>query len=129
VCKYDNESLLTEGVDARGVKTNFVYDGLNRVLAVNYLGESGYATPNVNYTYDEIHANSFNKRRLTKVQTAANAAQGTPETKQMYDYDEVGQVKNHTQTIGNQSYNLTNGYNLAIDFGEISEWKSFQLFS
>ncbi len=31
----------------------------------------------------------------------------------MYDYDNVGQFVNHTQTIGNQSYNLTYGYNLA----------------
>ena len=113
VYKYDNESLLTEGVDARGVKTSFVYDGLNRVSAVNYSGETGYATPNVSYTYDEIRVNSFNKGRLTKVQTAANIAQQTPETKQIYDYDNVGQVVNHTQTIGNQSYNLTYGYNLA----------------
>jgi RHS repeat-associated protein len=111
--KYDNQSLLTEGVDARGVKTSFVYDGLNRVSSVNYLGESGYATPNVSYTYDEVHANFYNKGRLTKVQTAANATQGTPETVQNYDYNKVGQVVNHTQSIGNQSYNLTYGYNLA----------------
>lgn len=113
VYKYDDESLLTEGVDARGVKTNFAYDGLNRVSAVTYTGESGYATPNVTYTYDEVHSNFYNKGRLTKVQTAANVGQGTPETIQNYDYDKVGQVVNHTQSIGNQSYNLTYGYNLA----------------
>jgi RHS repeat-associated protein len=113
VCKYDNESLLTAGFDARGVKTTFSYDGLSRVESVSYTGESGYATPNVNYTYDEIHASFYNKGCLTKVQTAANATQGTPETIQNYDYDKVGQVVNHTQSIGNQSYNLTYGYNLA----------------
>ncbi len=47
------------------------------------------------------------------MQTAAIIAQDTPETKQIYDYDNVGQVVNHTQTIGNQSYNLMYGYNLA----------------
>jgi YD repeat-containing protein len=107
------QGLLTEGVDARGVKTTFAYDGLNRVASVSYTGESGYATPNVTYTYDEAHANFYNKGRLTKVQTAANVAQQTPETIQNYDYDNVGEVVNHTQNIGNQSYNLTYGYNLA----------------
>ncbi len=113
VYKYDVQGLLTEGVDARGVKTTFAYDGLRRVASVSYTGESGYATPNVTYTYDEVHSNFYNKGRLTKVQTAANAAQGTPETIQNYDYDKIGQVVNHTQSIGNQSYNLTYGYNLA----------------
>ncbi len=113
VYKYDTQSLLSEGTDARGVKTSFVYDGLNRVSTVTYSGETGFTTPNVTYTYDEAHANYFNKGRLTKVQTAAITAQDTPETKQIYDYDNVGQVVNHTQTIGNQSYNFMYGYNLA----------------
>jgi RHS repeat-associated protein len=111
--EYNSEGLLTKGTDARGVKTTFAYDGLNRVASVTYTGESGYVTPNVTYTYDEVHENFFNKGRLTKVQTAANAAQQTPETIQNYDYDKVGQVVNHTQSIGNQSYNITYGYNLA----------------
>ncbi len=111
--KFFYYSLLTQGVDARGVKTSFVYDGLNRVSAVNYLDESGYVTPNVTYTYDEVRGDWKNKGRLTTVQTAANFAQQTLETKQMYDYDVVGQVVNHTQSIGNQSYNLNYGYNLA----------------
>ena len=76
-------------------------------------GETGYSTPNVTYTYDEEHPNYYNKGRLTKVQTALNSAQGTPETIQVYDFDKVGQVVNHTQSIGNQSYNLQYGYNLA----------------
>ncbi len=113
VYKYDVQGLLTEGVDARGVKTTFAYDGLRRVASVSYTGESGYATPNVTCTYDEVHSNFYNKGRLTKVKTAANAGQGTPETIQNYDYDKIGQVVNHTQSIGNQSYNLTYGYNLA----------------
>jgi RHS repeat-associated protein len=113
VYKYDVQGLLTEGVDARGVKTTFAYDGLNRVASVSYTGESGYATPNVAYTYDEVRGTWKNKGRLTTVQTAVNVGQQTPETKQMYDYNNVGEVVNHTQSIGNQSYNLTYGYNLA----------------
>ena len=44
---------------------------------------------------------------------ALRKAQGTLETIQVYDFDKVGQVVNHTQTIDGQSYNLQYGYNLA----------------
>ena len=113
VYKYNNESLLAEGTDARGVKTTFGYDGLNRIQSVAYTGETGYQTPNVTYTYDEAETGFHNLGRLTKVQTAANATYGTPETIQNYDYDKVGQVTKHIQSIGNQTYNLEYGYNLA----------------
>ncbi len=61
VYKYDTESLLLEGFDARGVKTAFTYDGLNRVKTVAYTGETGYQTPNVTYTYDETESSFYNK--------------------------------------------------------------------
>ncbi|MCC7307050.1 MAG: RHS repeat protein, partial [Acidobacteria bacterium] len=113
VYKYDAENLLIEGFDARGVKTAFTYDGLNRVKTVVYTGETGYQTPTVTYTYDEAESGFYNNGRLTKVQTAANAAYGTPETVQNYDYDKLGQAVKHVQSIGNQSYSLEYGYNLA----------------
>jgi RHS repeat-associated protein len=113
VYKYDDESLLLEGVDARGVKTAFTYDGLNRVKTVAYTNETGYQTPNVTYTYDETETGFYNNGRLTKVQTAANATYGTPETIHNYRYDKVGQAVKHIQSIGNQSYQLEYGYNLA----------------
>jgi YD repeat-containing protein len=114
--QYNTQGLLIKGVDARGVITTFDYDGLNRVKWVQYAGETGYATPRVDYTYDEVRTANppfSNKGRLTTVKTAANVGQQTPETIQNYDYNNVGQVVNHTQSIGNQSYNLTYGYNLA----------------
>ena len=113
VYKYNADSLLLEGVDARGVKSAFAYDGLNRVTSVTYTGETGYQTPQVTYTYSEAESGFFNVGRLTKVKTAANTTYGTPETIQNYDYDSVGQVVKHNQSIGNQSYNLEYGYNLA----------------
>ncbi len=113
VYKYDADSLLLEGVDARGVKTAFTYDGLNRVKTVVYTGETGYQTPTATYTYDEAETGFYNNGRLTKVQTAANATYGTPETIQNYDYDKVGQITKHIQSIGNQGYSLEYGYNLA----------------
>jgi RHS repeat-associated protein len=118
VYKYNNKGLLSESIDALGVKASFLYDGLNRTKTITYTGETAYLTPQVNYTYDEIRndgaGNPYsNKGRLTKVQTALNAGQGTPETVHTFDYDKVGQIVNHSQAIGNQSYNLQYGYNLA----------------
>jgi hypothetical protein len=51
--------------------------------------------------------------RLTTVETLENTAQGTPKTIQRYDYDPVGHVKRHRQTIGTNEYQLEYGYNLA----------------
>jgi RHS repeat-associated protein len=126
--KYDSQSLISEGIDARGVKTKFTYDGLNRVQTVKYFDETGYKTPNVTYTYDEARGTFSNNGRLTTVQTEALAAQGTPETKHLYDYSNVGQVVNHTQTIGNQSYNMTYGYNLAGQL-TIEKYPSGKIFN
>jgi RHS repeat-associated protein len=111
--KYTTEGLLDYGVDARGVKTDLSYDGLNRVQSVAYTGETGYLTPNIEYTYGDAEAGFYNIGRLTKVRTPANVGQGTPETIHNYDYDKIGQVVKHSQSIGNQTYELEYGYNLA----------------
>lgn len=96
--KYTADGLLDYGVDARGVKTDFSYDGLNRVSSVVYTSETGYQTPTVTYTYGEAETGFSNVGRLTRVRTAAVAGQ-TFATEQNYDYDSVGQVKKHVQTI------------------------------
>lgn len=113
VYNYNTDSLLTEGFDARGVKTTVGYDGLKRAKTVVYTGETTYITPNVEYTYDEAETGFYNNGRLTRAKTLLNSAQGTPETTQNYDYDKVGQVTKHIQSIGNQTYSLEYGYNLA----------------
>lgn len=118
VYKYNNKGLLSESVDALVVKTRFEYDGLNRTKSVTYTGETGYRTPKTIYTYDEARNDAngnayFNKGRLTSVKTEPDAIQGTPETLHTYDYNNVGQIVNHNQSIGNQSYNLQYAYNLA----------------
>lgn len=116
VYKYNTDSLLTEGIDARGVKTTLAYDGLNRVSTVTYTGESGYQTPQVTYTYSEAETGFYNVGRLTKVATAQISVTGgqfTPATEQNYDYDKVGQIVKHSQSIDGNAYNLAYGYNLA----------------
>ena len=120
VYKYTTDGLLDYGIDARGVKTTFAYDGLNRVQSVTYTGETGYHTPTVSYTYDEARNDPnnlpySNKGHLTTVSTLqiSDSGQFTPATIQKYDYNSVGQVANHNQTIDTQTYNLQYGYNLA----------------
>ena len=54
VLKYNATGPLTDGFDARGARTQFTYDGLNRVKTVTYSGETGYKTPGVTYTYDRF---------------------------------------------------------------------------
>ena len=114
VLKYNTDGLLLEGVDSRGVKTTFAYDTLNRASSVTFTGETGYTTPTINYTYDEVRAGFYNIGRMTKVTTAAvGGTQNTPATEQVYDFDKMGQVVKHQQKIDNQSYLLEYGYNLA----------------
>jgi YD repeat-containing protein len=115
---YDNTTgLLKEGYDARGVKTKFTYDGLNRVKTVVFENETNNQTPTVTYTYDQANTGYFNNGRLTKVETAATTT--APTTSQIYDYDLMGRVSKQQQTIGangsiaSQTYTLEYGYNLA----------------
>jgi RHS repeat-associated protein len=123
VYKYTSDGLLDFGIDARGVKTGFHYDPLNRVDKVEYFNETGIKTPTVIYAYDEgrpadpVLGNFYNNGRLTTVSTQeindSTTGQFTPQTIQKYDYDEVGQVERHAHTIDQTTYNLQYGYNLA----------------
>lgn len=107
------KGLLTSHYDARNVRTRYTYDNLNRPRQVTYTD----GTPTVTNSYDQAQAGYFNKGRLTTVQTAAVAASGSvpaiPATTQSYDYDLMGRVKAHIQTVGTQSYTFTYSYNLA----------------
>ena len=111
VLKYNLDGLLSEGVDARGVKTTFSYDGLNRVAGVAYTGEPGYQTPSVTYTYDQARSGFFNTGALTKVETAAVG--DTPATASELDYDLMGRVRKHRQWVAGQQYDIEYTYNLA----------------
>lgn len=113
IYKYNTENFLIEGFDARGVKTTFTYDGLNRVKKVEYANETGYATPDVTYTYDQTESGFYNNGRLTKVETALNITFGTPATVHNFRYDKVGQIVKHTTSIGSESYLQEYTYNLA----------------
>lgn len=113
VYKYRSDGLISERIDARGVKASYAYDGLRRRKTVSYSGETGHQTPTVTYTYDEAESGFYNNGRLTKVATAAvsSGGQETLETVQNYDYDKLGQIVKNSENIGNQTYNLEYGYN------------------
>ena len=111
VLKYDTHGLLTDGYDARGVRTQIAYDGKNRVSGVTYSGETGDQTPEVTYTYDQTRSGSYNVGALTRVETAAVG--DTPATATEFDFDAMGRVAKHRQYIASQEYDLEYGYNLA----------------
>ena len=111
VLKYNLDGLVSEGTDARGVKTTFAYDGLNRVQSVTFSD----GTPQITYSYDQARTGFFNKGALTRVETAdgGTARPDTPATATEFDYDKMGRVTAHRQSIGAQTYTLEYGYNLA----------------
>ncbi|MEP6900602.1 MAG: RHS repeat-associated core domain-containing protein [Actinomycetota bacterium] len=111
VLKYNADGLLTDGYDARGVNAHFNYDNLNRVQSVTFSD----GTPTETYTYDQEQGGSYNKGKLTRIETADGGAArpDTPTTATEFDYDKMGRVVKHRQSIGNQIYSLEYAYNLA----------------
>ncbi len=111
VLKYNTDGLVTDGYDARGINTHFGYDTLNRISSVTYSD----GTPTVTYTYDQARTGFYNKGALTRVETADGGTlrPDTPSTASEFDYDKMGRVVNHRQSIGTQIYTLEYGYNLA----------------
>ncbi len=111
VYKYNTDGLITEGTDARGVKTNFTYDGLNRIQSVTYSD----GTPSITYTYDQARSGYYNNGGLTRVETADGGSlrPDTPATATEFDYDQMGRAVKHRNSIGSQVYELEYAYNLA----------------
>lgn len=100
--------LLTSTYDPRNVETRFRYDFLNRVYQTNYSD----GTPTLTSKYDQNRGvNYSNKGRLTEALTAA--AGSIPATGLLYNYDAMGRVVNHEQTVGSQAYVMNYNYNLS----------------
>ncbi|HEX8649217.1 MAG TPA: RHS repeat-associated core domain-containing protein, partial [Pyrinomonadaceae bacterium] len=106
---YNDDGSMTDSYDARQVRAHYDYDGLNRVTKITYSGE-GSQTPSVIYTYDQAVGSFFNQGRLTQVQTKVGA---TVQTSEQYNYNRMGQVAQHTQTVNGTAYTTKYTYNLA----------------
>jgi RHS repeat-associated protein len=97
---YDANGNLLYKTDARGLRTTYAYDTLNRISNRSYSD----ATPAVTYAYDPAIANG--KGRLSSVSSSVSSYS-------YGNYDALGRVKSATQTIGAQNYSLTYSYDLA----------------
>ncbi len=107
---YDPNGNLTSKTDARGVKTDYVYDALNRVTNRAYTNEpSGSETPDVTYFYDNV---TNAKGKLTKVSSSVS-------TTEYVAFDILGRVTRSKQitdgvTYGDDSNPMTYSYNLPV---------------
>ncbi len=105
--------LLCRTQDARGVVKNFSYDGINRIIGVQYSNTSGGAdpanTPPLTYAYDTGGSGVFALDRLTKITEGSNS--------HTFTYDNLGRIKSDTQIIDAHTYSITYAYNLT---GEIT---------
>ena len=115
--EYDANGNLDWKQDARGVKTDYTYDHLNRVIERSYsvVGEmpADYvATPVLSYHYDGtgmpdgIAVPAYAKRRMTAVKSAVSETIYTA-------FDAVGRVKQSRQVTDGQSYAMSYEYDLA----------------
>jgi YD repeat-containing protein len=107
---YSAQGLVTNTYDARNVRAQVTYDGLNRVTGVTYTGETTGTTPSVTYTYDQARTGYYNQGRLTEVKTTSG---GTTQTLQAYDYNLMGAISRQQQTVSGTTYTITYAYNMA----------------
>ena len=111
--EYNSHGLVTHAYDARGIQTDFSYDGLNRVTLVDYSD----STPDARYYYDSqtlpsgapsyTHG-SANGRLIAMTYGSSSSTNGT-----YYGYDVMGRVNQQRQVTGGNTYSLSYTYNLA----------------
>jgi len=99
--------LLTSSFDARNVQTTLRYDNLNRTYQISYSD----GTPSITNKYDQQRTGYLNnKGHLTQASTAAVGL--IPATSRLFNFDLMGRIVNHEQTVGAQTYTLNYAYNL-----------------
>ncbi|MDQ3649593.1 MAG: hypothetical protein M3458_04790 [Acidobacteriota bacterium] len=103
--QYDANGNLTQKTDARNVTTTYTYDALNRAQTRTYTD----GTPAVTYQYDGVGVTGgvVNAQgRLTQMSSSVSMTS--------YDeFDVMGRVTRHTQSTDGQTYQMSNGYDLA----------------
>jgi len=125
---YNSSGLVTDAYDARSVHTKFTYDGLNRVIQIEYLkpgnpNEVAEGTPTAHYYYDsqslpngapstsspDNYARGYSTGRLVGMTYGSS----TSTTGDYFGYDNMGRVNIQFQLTGSTpaKYKLTYGYN------------------
>jgi YD repeat-containing protein len=111
--EYNSHGLLTHAYDARGIQTDFSYDGLNRLTSVNYSD----STSDAHYYYDSqtlpSGAPSYdrgysNGRLIAMTYGSSSSVTGT-----YFGHDSMGRVSVQKQVTGSNTYSLGYSYNHA----------------
>ena len=97
---------LVKKLDARGIRTCFQYDAMNRLTGKNYSNGQGSVT----YQYDQGGAPQNALSRLTKVTD--------PSGSETYTYDQADRITKVQKVIGTSTYTTSYQYNAG---GEITQ--------
>ena len=97
---------LVKKLDARGIRTCFQYDALNRLTGKNYSNGQGAVT----YQYDQGGAPQYALSRLTKITDPSGSETNT--------YDPAGRITKVQKVIGATTYTTSYAYNAG---GEITQ--------
>ena len=111
--EYNSHGLITRSSDARGINTDFSYDGLNRLTLIDYSD----STPDARYFYDSqtlpsgapSYTKGFSNGRLIAMTYGSSGST----TGTYFGYDNMGRVNVHKQVTGSNTYSLSYTYNLA----------------
>lgn len=115
---YNSQGQVQDAYDARQVRTQFLYDGMNRVTQINYFrsdGSADPATPTAYYYYDSQlppNAPSFDRGYSTGRLVAMTYGGATSTTGNYFGYDQMGRVATQRQVTGSSTYVLNYAYNL-----------------
>ncbi len=116
---YNSQGQIQDAYDARQIRTQFIYDGLNRIAQINYFlanGSPDPSTPSAFYRYDSqalpAGAPSFDRGYATGRMVAMTYGSSTSTTGNYFGYDQAGRVVTQRQVTGSNTYALSYAYNL-----------------
>lgn len=105
---YDANGNLTARTDARGIKTSYLYDSLNRLTSKSY---SDGITPTSLFVYDTENIFFSSTERFTTANVTGRLSvicvdiPGACQSMTAYSYDAMGRIK---ETLNNTPLNSTN---------------------